>query len=127
MAKKEFSFKGMTEEELKNLPIEEFIKLIPSRSRRTLKRGFTEEEKKVLEKIRSNDKNIKTHARAMVIVPEMIGQKIKIHNGKEFVEVLIAPEMAGHILGEFALTRRRVAHNSPGVGATRSSSSVSVR
>lgn len=127
MAKKEFSFKGMTEEELKTLSLEEFMNLIPSRVRRTLKRGFTEEQKKVLEKIRTSDKDIKTHARDMVIVPEMIGQKIKIHNGKEFVEVLMVPEMAGHILGEFALTRRRVTHNSPGVGATRSSASVSVR
>lgn len=127
MAKKEFSFKGMTEEELKTLPIEEFINLIPSRSRRSLKKGFTEEQKKVLDKIRKNDKDIKTHSRDMVIVPEMIGHKIKIHNGKDFVELLILPEMAGHILGEFALTRRRVAHNSPGVGATRSSASVSVR
>lgn len=127
MAKKEFSFKGMTEEQLKTLPIEEFINLIPSRSRRSLKKGFTEEQKKVLDKIRKNDKDIKTHSRDMVIVPEMIGHKIKIHNGKDFVELLIQPEMAGHILGEFALTRRRVAHNSPGVGATRSSASVSVR
>lgn len=127
MAKKEFSFKGMTEEQLKTLSIEEFINLIPSRSRRSLKRGFTEEQKKVLEKVRKNDKDIKTHSRDMVIVPEMIGHKIKIHNGKDFVEILMLPEMAGHILGELVLTRRRVTHNSPGVGATRSSASVSVR
>ncbi len=127
MAKKEFSFKGLSADELKALTIDEFMELIPSRRRRTLKKGFTDEQKKVLEKIRSNDKNIKTHARDMVIVPEMIGQKIKIHNGKAFVEVMIVPEMAGHVLGEFALTRSRVSHNAPGVGATRSSASVSVR
>jgi len=127
MAKKEFSFKGMTAEELKTLSIEEFMELIPSRSRRSLKRGFTEAQKKVLEKVRKNDKDIKTHTRSMIIVPEMIGHKIKIHNGKSFVELMIMPEMAGHILGEFALTRKRVTHNSPGVGATRSSASVSVR
>ena len=127
MAKKEFKFKGKSAEELKNLSIEEFMELIPSRARRSLKRGLTEDEKKVLEKIRKNDKNIKTHSREMIVVPEMIGHKIKIHNGKQFVEIMIVPEMAGHRLGEFALTRSRVSHNAPGVGATRSSASVSVR
>ena len=63
----------------------------------------------------------------MIVIPEMVGITIKIYNGKAYEEILIAPEMVGHFLGEFSLTRRRVAHNAPGVGATRSSASVSVR
>ena len=48
-------------------------------------------------------------------------------NGKEFVLVNIEREMIGHLLGEFSLTRKKVGHNSPGVGATRSSSNISVK
>ena len=57
----------------------------------------------------------------------MVGAMIKVHNGREFIPVSVIPEMLGHYLGEFALTRKRVTHNAPGVGSTRSSASVSVR
>jgi small subunit ribosomal protein S19 len=124
---KEFIFNGKSIEELKNLSINEFSELIPSRARRSLKRGLTEEQKKLLEKVRKNDKDIKTHARDMVVLPEMVGHAIKIYNGKEFIQVHVSEEMIGKFLGEFSLTRRRVAHNAPGVGATKSSASVSVR
>jgi small subunit ribosomal protein S19 len=127
MAKKEFAYRGKSLEELKTLSLEEFMEMVPSRARRSLKRGFTEDQKILLEKIRANKKGIKTHSRDMVVIPEMVGITIKVYNGKLYEEVLIAPEMVGHLLGEFSLTRRRVAHNAPGVGATRSSASVSVR
>ena len=51
---KEFRWKGLTVEELKKLSLEQFMKLVPARIRRTLKRGLTEEQKKLLEKIRKN-------------------------------------------------------------------------
>lgn len=127
MAKKEFKYKGKTLEELKKLSLNEFMTLIPSRPRRSLKRGFTDEQKKLLERVRKDKKNIETHCRDLVIIPEMIGITIKVHDGKIFNPVLIQPEMVGHYLGEFALTRKRVSHSAPGVGATRSSASVSVR
>ena len=127
MAKKEFQYKGNSIEALKEMSITEFSKLIPSRARRSLTRGFTEEQKKLLEKVEKNDKDIKTHARDTVVLPVMVGKTIKVHNGKEFVPVLITDEMLGHFLGEFALTRKRVGHNAPGVGATRSSAAISVR
>jgi small subunit ribosomal protein S19 len=63
----------------------------------------------------------------MVVLPIMVGHTIKIHNGKEFTQTIITGEMLGHFLGEFSLTRKRVAHNAPGVGATRSSGAISVR
>ena len=127
MAKKEFTYRGKTIEELKTLTINEFAELIPSRSRRSLKRGFKEEYKKVLNKIKKGDNNLKTHCRDMIILPEMVGAVVKIHNGKEFFPITIQAEMIGHFLGEFASTRRNVAHSSPGVGATKSSSNISVK
>jgi small subunit ribosomal protein S19 len=127
MAKKEFTYRGKKIEELKKMTIKEFSKLLGSRQRRKLKRGLTEQHKKVLEKIRNKDKNIKTHCRDLIVLPEMIGHIIKIYNGKEFVPITIQNEMLGHYLGEFVLTRNRVTHNAPGVGATRSSAAISVR
>ncbi|MBI2474438.1 MAG: 30S ribosomal protein S19 [Candidatus Taylorbacteria bacterium] len=53
---------------------------------------------------------IKTWARDSQISPEMVGFKFLVHNGKDFIEVLIAEEMVGHRLGEFALTRKFVKH-----------------
>ncbi len=127
MVKKDFTFKGKTVEELKKLSLTELAQLLPSRQRRTIKRGFTEQQKILLEKVRSNEKNIETHCRDIIVLPEMIGLKIKTHQGREFVPIIIEPEMVGHRLGEFVLTRKRVAHSAPGIGATRSSASMSVK
>ncbi len=127
MAKKTFTYRGKTIEELKGLTVQEFTKLVTSSARRKLKRGFTEEEKILLAKIAKNKNNIETHCRDIVVLPVMVGLTLKIHQGKEFFPVLIQEEMLGHRLGEFALTRRKVAHSSPGVGATKSSSALSVR
>jgi small subunit ribosomal protein S19 len=124
---KEFMFRGKSLNELKSMSVNEFIELVPSRRRRSVRKGFTEDQKKLLEKIRSQDKDIKTHSREMIVLPEMVGSLVKIYNGKEFFQLHITEDMLGHCLGEFSLTRRRVAHNAPGVGATKSSSSVSVR
>lgn len=127
MAKKEFAFRGKTIEELKAMSINEFMELIPSRQRRKIKRGFTEVEKKFLKKVNAGKNNIETHARDMIVLPQMVGLTIKIHQGKEFTPVIIQEEMVGHLLGEFAQTRRKVGHSSPGVGATKSSGAVSVK
>jgi small subunit ribosomal protein S19 len=127
MAKKEFRYKGKSLEELQSLGIGELAELLPARARRSLKRGISDEHKVVLKKIKQGDKNLKTHCRDMVVLPEMVNSTVKIHNGKEFVTVAIQPEMIGHCLGEFVLTRKGVAHSSPGVGATRSSANVSVK
>jgi small subunit ribosomal protein S19 len=127
MAKKEFIYRGKKLEELKALSLNEFIELIPSRPRRALKRGFTDQQKLLLKRIRANKGNIETHCKDMIILPEMVGITIKIHNGKEFVPVIIQEEMMGHYLGEFVLTRKRVEHSAPGIGATKSSSALSVK
>ena len=118
-----FTFKGKTLEEMQKLSIEEFSKLLPSRQRRSLKRGLTKEEKKLIDRIRkaAAGKAIKTHVREAIILPGMVGKRVLVHNGKEWIAVDVKPEMMGHRFGEFALTRKKVQHSSPGVGATRGS------
>ena len=64
---------------------------------------------------------IKTHVRDMIILPDMVGLSLSVHNGKEFHEVTIKSEMVGHYLGEYSITNKRVQHGSPGVGSSRSS------
>ncbi|MFO7710804.1 MAG: 30S ribosomal protein S19 [Candidatus Woesearchaeota archaeon] len=125
MAKKEFRYKGKSVEELKQMTSGEFAKITTSRIRRTINRGFTDEEKKFLDKLaKDKDKPVKTHCRTMVVLPEMISKKVKVHTGKVFQDLEILPEMVGHTLGEFVQSRNRVAHSSPGVGASRSSAGV---
>ena len=127
MAKKEFTYYGKMLDELKNLSLNEFAELSPARIRRSLKRGLTEQSKILLKKIKNKETDIKTHCRDMPILPEMIGASIRIHNGKEFVKIVVQEEMLGHYLGEFALTRKGVSHSAPGIGATRSSAALSVK
>ena len=64
---------------------------------------------------------LKTHVRDMIILPDMIGLSMSVHNGKEFAPIHIKPEMVGHYVGEYAITNKRVQHGSPGVGSSRSS------
>ena len=120
---KEFAYRGLSLEELQKLSVEELMPLLPSRMRRSLKRGLTAKQEKLLndvQKAREGDV-IKTHCRDMVILPSFVDHRIDVHNGKEFQRVDIQPNMIGHYLGEFALTRQKVKHTGPGVGATRSS------
>jgi small subunit ribosomal protein S19 len=122
---KEYRFRGFTGEDLKLMPMDEFINLLPSRMRRSLKRGLTPQQRSLLEIIRAkkgiSEAPIKTHTRDMIILPEMIGTTLLVHNGKEFAEVRINEKMVGHYLGEFATTNRPVRHGKPGIGASRSS------
>ncbi len=124
---KQYKFRGRTPEELKNMSLSEFTELTTSDIRRKIRRGFTEQEKILLDRLKSAKKDVKTHCRDMVIIPEMVDKTVKVYSGKEFVPVKITVEMLGHRLGEFALSRKVVKHSSPGVGATRSSASMSVR
>ncbi len=127
MAKKEFFYRGKKIEELQQMSIKQIAEYLPARQRRSLARGLNETQKKMLEDIKGGKKELKTHCRNMIILPEMVGTVIKVHSGKEFVPVRVEAEMIGHYLGEFSLTRRGVKHSSPGIGATRSSASMSVR
>jgi len=127
MVKKEFTYYGKRLDELKKMSLNEFAEIAPSRARRSLRRGLTEQHKILLKKIRAKEDDIKTHCRNMVILPEMIGITIRVYNGKEFVKIVIQEDMLGHYLGEFTLTRKGVKHSAPGIGATRSSAALSVK
>lgn len=119
--KKEFTYQGMNLEQLKTLDVREFAKYIPSRQKRTVLRNFQEVEdfvNRAKQKI-AKGKNIRTHKRDLVIVPQMIGMKISIYNGQKFIPIEIIGEMLGHKFGEFALTRARIRHGKAGVGATK--------
>lgn len=126
MAKKEFTYRGRTVEQLQKMSIKEFAALIPSAERRALLRGMTEPEKSLLNKLTKRN-NVKTHCREMVIVPQMMNKTVMVHTGKEYVPVMITEEMVGFRLGEFAQTRKSVKHASPGVGATATKAKVSVK
>jgi len=113
MVKKDFKYRGHTLEELNAMSMDELVKILPSRARRSLTRGLNEEQKKLLNKVKKAQQAlkdgkkevVKTHCRDMPILPEMVGQ----------------------YLGEYSLTRRPVKHSAPGVGATRSSLFVPIK
>ena len=81
---------------------------------RSLKKGpFVDHHllKKVFEAQESNSKKpIKTWSRRSMIVPDMIGLTIAVHNGQQHVPVLMTEEMVGHKLGEFVVTRNYLGH-----------------
>jgi small subunit ribosomal protein S19 len=127
---KEFSYRGHSLDSILGMSMDEFINLLPSRQRRSLQRGLTPEQRILLEKMRAaknSGAQIKTHVRDLVILPEMVGAKIMVHNGKEFVPIELRAEMIGHYLGEFAITNKPVRHGTPGIGASRSSMYVPLK
>ncbi len=132
---KEFMYRGHSLDGLQGMSMDEFINLLPARQRRSLQRGLTPEQRILLGKMRAAQEAtkkgaevvIKTHVRDLVILPEMVGVKILVHNGKEFLPVIVKPEMIGHYLGEFAITNKPVRHGTPGIGASRSSMYVPLK
>ncbi|MBU1136435.1 MAG: 30S ribosomal protein S19 [Nanoarchaeota archaeon] len=127
--KKEFRYRGKTLEELKQLDIREFAKLLTSRERRSVLRNDNIIQKFIqrCKKKEKENKQIKTHLRDIIITPELVGMVIYVYNGKDFIQARISGEMLGQRLGEFSITRKNVKHGSPGIGATRSSASMSVK
>lgn len=127
MRKKDFTYRGKTIEELRKLDVREFAKYLKSAQRRKVLRQFSKIEdfvSRAKEKI-SKGKAIKTHQRDLVIVPEMVGMRIDLHNGKSFMPVIVTNEMIGHTFGEFSHTRSKVKHSKAGIGATKGSKSKS--
>ena len=67
--------------------------------------------KKVQTAAEKNDRRpIKTWSRRSMILPDMVGLTIAVHNGKQHVPVLVSENMVGHKLGEFAPTRNYFGH-----------------
>lgn len=115
------------------MELEEVAELLPARQRRSIKRGLSVEKQKLLEKANgrepdeSADNPIRTHLRDMPIVPAFVNKTFAVYNGQEFERVQVRPEMLGHYLGEFQLTRTSVEHGQAGIGATRSSKFVPLK
>jgi small subunit ribosomal protein S19 len=126
MARQEFVYHGKTLEELQRMSFTELANLMPSNERRKISR-LNDEEKKFIDKVQVAKKPVKTHLRSMIILPFMVGKIIMVYDGRTFQPVSVIGEMIGHRLGEYALTRKKVQHNAPGIGATKSSASLSVK
>ncbi len=129
-------WRGIPEEKISSLSIEEFVKLIPARERRTVLRavsGKNKRFKQLIDKVRKlkaqgkANKVIRTHVRSAVILPEWLGLTFGVHNGKEFKKVEITLHRIGKRLGDFSHTTGRVVHSGPGVGATRGSKFVPLK
>ncbi len=124
-----FTFRGKTIEELQAMKLEEVSKLMKSRNRRAVKR-MSANYKAIIKKIeaaKKTGKAIKTHTREAVILPNWVGLKISVYDGKKFQDLTISPEMIGHRLGEFAHTIKHVVHSAPGIRATRGSKFLAVK
>ncbi len=128
-------YRGYKLDELARMSMDELIELLPSRRRRTLKRGLSPRQKKLLAKMRHARKMlrkgkevvVRTHVRDMPILPEMIDLHVAVYNGKEFVRFKITPDMIGEVLGSMSSPIRPVKHGSPGIGATKSSQYVPLK
>lgn len=128
-------YRGKTILELLEMPMDELVKLLPARARRSLRRGLSEEKKRLMEKVLEARKAleegkkvvIKTHIRDMVILPVMVGLTFAVYNGKEYVSFTVTPEMIGHYLGEYSITTKKVEHGEPGLKATKSSLFVAMK
>ena len=123
---KQFEYRGVPLEQLQGMSLEKLFLLFSSRQRRSLTRGITDGKRKLIEEIKLAKAGklktpIKTHLRDLIILPYMVGVTVNTFAGKDFVPVIIIPEMIGHYLGEYVMTNKRVSHGAPGVGASRSS------
>lgn len=134
---KEF-YKGLDEEQLKKMSLEEFAKICKSRSRRAIGRAikgtnmkfmnFVQRVRKIKQKNPAKIKvGIKTHCREAVIIPEWLNIKFLVYNGKEWKPVEITMEKLGKRLGEYSIPTTFNKHSGPGVGATRGSKFISVK
>ena len=123
---KTFNYKGKSDEELQNISTDELFSLLNTRQRRSLKRGLSDNKKKLIAEIKlarqgKNKNPIKTHQRDLIILPYMLGVSGNVYSGKEFTPITLSAEMIGHYIGEYVITNRKVSHGAPGVGASRSS------
>lgn len=127
---RKFTYRGVDLDQLLDMNNEDLMKLFNCRARRRLSRGLKRKPMALIKRLRKAKKEtaelekpqaIKTHLRDMIIVPEMVGSVVGVHQGKTFNSIEIKPEMIGHYLGEFSITYKPVKHGRPGIGATHSS------
>jgi small subunit ribosomal protein S19 len=129
----EFTYRGHTLDELQSMELDEVVELLPARARRTIDRGLSPQHEKLLAAAHeatpeetANDP-IRTHLRDMPVLPAFVDLTFEVYTGSSFERVRVEPEMVGHYLGEFQLTRTTVEHGQAGIGATRSSKFVPLK
>ncbi|CAF0805612.1 unnamed protein product [Brachionus calyciflorus] len=133
---RKFTYRGIDLDALLDKSSDELIQLLNARPRRRYNRGLKRKTLALLKRLRKAKKDapplekpavVKTHLRDTVIIPEMVGCMVGIHNGKTFNQVEIKAEMIGHYLAEFSLSYKPVKHGRPGIGATHSSRFIPLR
>src|SRR6188768_2563678 len=101
---REFKFKGYSADQIQKISVETLMPLLNSRQRRSLDRRLstymTDEQRKFRVELKLSREGkitnpLKTHLRDMIILPDMIGLNVLVHNGKEFVPFTIRAEMVG--------------------------------
>merc|ERR1719478_1475142 len=106
--KKKRTFRKFT---YRGIELDQLLELVHARARRRLSRGIKKKGTALLKKLRKAKKDcgpydkpdvVKTHLRDMLIMPEMIGSIVGVHNGKVFTSVEVKADMVGHYLGEFS-------------------------
>lgn len=119
----------MTPTDAVKISREQFLKLINSRERRAMKRNSLEYKALVIkaERCKKSGKTVRTNIREAVILPEWVGMKFEIHNGKEWKAVTLTANMLGHRIGEYAFSTKRVIHSDPGIRATRGSKFLAMK
>jgi len=133
---RKFTFRGVDLDALLDKTSDELVQMLNCRARRRYGRGLKRKPLALLKKLRKAKKEapplekpkvVKTHLRDTIIIPEMVGCMVAVHNGKTFNQIEIKAEMIGHYLGEFSLTYKPVKHGRPGIGATHSSRFIPLR
>ena len=131
MAIERVAYRGKTATELNTVSPADYLKMVKSRQRRSMKRNGIDY-KKLLAKVekykkKGIDKPVRTQVREAMIIPAWIGMKFAVHNGKEFLPLLITANMLGHRLGEYSYSTKPVRHSAPGIRATRGSKFLAVK
>ena len=136
-ARRQNHYRGKTLEELQKLSLEEVVEFLPSRQRRSITRPnyWNHERNKLLKKLREAKKAkdegkeiiVKTHIRDFVVLPEFVGLKVDIHDGKGYETIELTLDKIGNYFAEYAHPRKLVRHSAPGIGATRSSMYVPLK
>lgn len=126
-----YTFRGKTIEQLQAMKLDEFTKMLKSRQRRSIKKMGPQYKTLIAKAARirkaGNAKAVRTHLREGVVLPEWVGMKFAIYDGKQFQEMTVTTDMLGHRLGEFAYTVKHVVHSAPGIRATRGSKFLAVK
>ena len=135
---RKFTFRGTDLDALLDMTTEQLMDIVHARARRRFSRGLLLKRpvKQLKAKLLKAKKEcgpydkpevVKTHLRDMIVIPEMIGSVVGVHNGKVFTTVEVKADMVGHYLGEFSITYKPVRHGRPGIGATSSSKFIPLK